>query len=67
MTTIDPIEFGKLIQSVETLTTSVATLTTEVDALKATLTGGKGIALGLMIAAGGLGAGVSKMVDHFFK
>ena len=58
---IDPVEFGKLIQAVETLTTSVATLTADVDALSAQLTGGKGIVVGLLIAAGGLGAGMSEL------
>ena len=64
---IDPVQFGKLVNAVETLTGQVAGLTKEVDDLKQTLTGGKGVAVGLMIAAGGLGAGVSKFIDHIIK
>lgn len=67
MSDIDPIAFGKLIQSVETLTVNVATLTTEVDSLKQTLAGGRGIAFGLMIACGGMGAAMTKLADHLFK
>lgn len=67
MSEIDPIEFGKLVQSVETLTNQVSTLTVQVSTLQSTLSGGKGIVTGLMIAAGGLGAGTAKLLDHVFK
>ena len=64
---IDPIEFGKLLQAVSNLTRKVDVLTDEVDSLKNTMSGGKGVMIGLMIAAGGLGAGVSHLMDRIFK
>jgi hypothetical protein len=67
MQEINPVEFGKLINAVETLTGQMSDLTREVDDLRQTLTGGKGVAVGLMVAAGGLGAGLTKFVDHIFK
>lgn len=63
---IDPVEFGKLISSVESLTTAVTMLTSEVDVLKSQLTGGKGVIAGLLLAAGGLGAAGSRILEHAF-
>ena len=67
MNEIDPIMFGKMINSIETMTKQIEILTAEVDNLKSTMTGGRGIAIGLMIAAGGLGAGVTKILEHMVK
>jgi len=67
MSDIDPYQFGRMVQAVETMSDQVAALRREVDELKGALSGGKGVALGLMIAAGGLGAGLSKLLDHLVK
>lgn len=67
MTEIDPIEFGKLLNAVETMTKQMHVLTVEVDDLRQTMSGGRGIVVGMMIAAGGLGAGVTKFLDHIIK
>jgi hypothetical protein len=67
MSEIDPIQFGKLLNAVETLETNVATLTTQVQQLNSQITGGKGVAMGLMITAGGLGAGLTKLLEAISK
>jgi hypothetical protein len=64
---IDPVEFGKLLQSVSSLTEKVDTLTAKVSALESTLTGGKGLIAGLMVAAGGIGASAKQVMEHLFK
>jgi hypothetical protein len=63
MSEINPIEFGKLINAVETLTRQVAELDTKLEALNAQVTGGKGIVMGMLFAAGGLGAGATKLLE----
>jgi hypothetical protein len=63
MSEINPIEFGKLINAVETLTRQVAELDTKLEALNAQVTGGKGIVMGMLFAAGGLGAGATKLLQ----
>jgi len=64
--TIDPVEFGKLVQSVETLTKTVDKLNTDVTKLNLALTGGKMFSIGLLLAAGGIGAGVTKAIERLF-
>ena len=64
---IDPIEYGRLLESVETLTVSVNKLSGEVQVITERLNTGKGVIFGLMIAAGGLGAGVSETIKHLFS
>jgi len=64
---IDPIQFGKLMNAVETLESNVTKLSGQVDELQHQITGGKGIAIGLMITAGGLGAGATKLFEHLLK
>ncbi len=61
---IDPIEFGKLVQAVETLTVATREIKTDLDDLKATFTGGKGLVAGLMVAAGGIGAGAKHLIEN---
>jgi hypothetical protein len=63
MSEINPIEFGKLMNAVETLTRQVAELDTKLEALNAQVTGGKGIVMGMLFAAGGLGAGATKLLE----
>ena len=63
---VNPVEFGKLLQAVESLTETVRELKIEVDQLKAQLTGGKGLVAGLVIAAGGIGASAKHVMDSLF-
>jgi len=64
---IDPVQFGKLISSVETLKEDVKELSGQVHALNAQITGGKGMVAGLLLAAGGLGAGATKLIESWLK
>lgn len=63
MADIDPVEFGRLANAVETLTKQVAELDNKVDTLNGQITGGKGVVMGLLITAGGLGAGATKLIE----
>ncbi len=67
MSEINPVEFGKLVGAVQILTIEVAALRLEVKLLQTQLTGGKGILAGLTIAAGGIGAGASHLMEKIFK
>jgi hypothetical protein len=63
MSDIDPVQFGRLLNAVETLTTQVAELDQKVETLNGQITGGKGVIMGLLITAGGLGAGATKLLE----
>lgn len=67
MSDISPVEFGKLINAVETLTSEVESLRSEVKTMKEQMTGARGVAVGLMLAAGGVGAGASHMIEKLLK
>lgn len=67
MNEIDPVQFGKLLNAVETLESNVESLTAQVQQLNNQITGGKGVAMGLMITAGGLGAGLTKLLEAISK
>ena len=74
MSEIDLKEYGKLLQSVETLTQCVRDLTAEVDSLSVKVqeltdlrNSGKGIIMGLMIAGGSVGALAHKFFEVIFK
>ena len=67
MSDISPVEFGKLINAVETLTSEVESLRSEVKTMKEQMTGARGVAVGLMLAAGGVGAGASHMIERLLK
>lgn len=67
MSDVDPTEFGKLINAVDTLEKNVERLSTDVQALTTQLASSKGIGIGIMIAASGLGAGASKLMDMLTK
>jgi len=67
MSDISPVEFGKLINAVETLTFEVESLRSEVKTMKEQMTGARGVAVGLMLAAGGVGAGASHLFERMFK
>lgn len=64
MAEIDPIQYGKLTQSVETLADRVDALSVTVASLNAQITSGKGVIAGMMIAAAGIGAGASKLLER---
>jgi len=64
---VNPVEFGKLLQAVETLTENVRELKVEVDALKSQLTGGKALIAGMMVAAGGIGASAKHLLESIVK
>jgi hypothetical protein len=63
MSEINPIEFGKLLNAVETLTRQVSELDNKVEVLNSQITGGKGMIMGLLLTAGGLGAGATKLLE----
>lgn len=70
--TIDPVQFGQLIESVKHLVekvgeleTCVQQLTTQVDTLNNLKHTGRGILLGALISGGSLGAIVSQWMEHF--
>lgn len=67
MSDIDPVQFGKLINAVDNLERCVETLSDQVDTLNQQMTSGKGIIMGLSIASAGIGAGVTKALEHIFK
>jgi len=67
MSEIDPIEFGKLINAVENLAKEVSSLKDEVDELKGKIHGARGMALGFLFAAGGVGAGAGHLLEKLFK
>jgi hypothetical protein len=62
MSEIDPVEFGKLIGSMQHLTTSITTLTEKVETLENKLNTGRGFILGLTIAAAGVGGSVGAYI-----
>lgn len=64
---IDPVEFGKLLGSMEHLTASITTLTTKVAALEERLNTGKGVVFGLTLAAAGVGGSVGAFAHKVFE
>lgn len=67
MNDIDPIQFGKMINAIETLEEKVQSLSTEVSTMNAKISSGKGLMLGVLVTAGGLGAGATKVLEYVFK
>ena len=67
MSEIDPVQFGKLINAVETLEENVKELSGPVQSLNNQITGGKGVIMGLLLTAGGLGAGATKLIEYLTK
>ena len=67
MNDISPVQFGRLLNAVETLTAEVESLREEVSTMKEQMTGARGVAVGLMLAAGGVGAGASHMIERLLK
>lgn len=66
MSEIDPVQFGRLLNAVETLTIQVSDLEVKVDTLNTQISGGKGVIMGLLVAAGSAGAALTKVVEKVF-
>lgn len=66
MSEIDPVQFGRLLNAVETLTIQVSDLEVKVDTLNTQITGGKGVIMGLLVAAGSAGAALTKVAEKVF-
>lgn len=64
---IDPVQFGKLMSTVETLEENVKELSKEVKSLNSQITGGKGVVAGMLLAAGGVGAAATKLIENWLK
>lgn len=64
---ISPIEFGRLLNAVQNLTTEVESLRKDMSSMKDQITGARGIAVGLMLAAGGVGAGATHLIDKLWR
>jgi hypothetical protein len=67
MNNISLVEFGKLINAVETLTVEVESLRKEVSTMKENMTGYRGVAVGIMLAAGGVGAGAFHIIEKLMR
>lgn len=67
MNDIDPVEFGKLMGSMEHLTASINTLTAKVETLEERLNTGKGVVVGLTLAAAGVGGSVGAFAHKIFE
>ncbi len=63
MSEINPVEFGKLLQAVETLSIAVEKLNTEMESMKR----GKFILYGMLIAAAGAGGTISAVLTGWLK
>lgn len=66
-TELDPVQFGKLINAVETLETKVDSLSSQVAELNGKMASGKGVMIGMIIVAGGFGASAHKLIEFLFK
>lgn len=64
---VDPVEFGRLLGSMEHLTTSIQELTVKVDSLEERLNTGKGFVIGITLAAAGIGGGIGAFAHKFLE
>jgi hypothetical protein len=60
------LETGRLTQAVETLTTEVNLLRIKMESIEGQVNKGKGLMVGLFLAAGGIGAAVSTAFHKLF-
>lgn len=58
---------GELTATVNNLTKQVEAMQTRLDTLNNTVNTGRGFLFGLLLAAGGLGAGMSQILERVFK
>lgn len=64
---INPVQFGKMVQSVEDMAGTVRELSADVKALTEFKNSGKGILLGVALASGGVGAFATKFGGWILK
>ena len=64
---ISAIEFGKLVQNVESLSQNMAFMRTEINSLLEIKNKGKGIFFGVLMLAGGVGAGMAEAIKQLFR
>ena len=67
MNGIDPQQFGQLIEAVARLSAQVDHMAAEFDKITNDLSRGKGIIVGITLAAGGIGAGATHLLEKIFK
>jgi len=61
------LELGRLIQAVETLTIEVGHLRNKMETVEGHVNRGKGMLLGMTLAAGGIGASISSALHKMFS
>ena len=67
MTEINPVEFGKLIGSMEHLNDAIADLTEKVESLEERMNTGKGFVMGLTLAAAGAGGAMGAFAHRILE
>ena len=67
MNDIDPQEFGRLVGAVESLVKQVEHMSKEIAEIRNAMSTGRGIVAGLVLAAGGIGAGATHLIEKIFK
>jgi len=60
------LETGRLAQAVETLTMEVNLLRTKMESIESQVNRGKGMVMGMFLAAGGIGAAISTVFHKLF-
>jgi hypothetical protein len=63
----DAVQFGRLIQAVETLTVTIRDLQIDVSSLKETRSRGWGILAGVTLAAGSAGSAIHSIAEKLLK
>ena len=68
---LDPVQFGEMLATLKSINEAMPTAFSKIDKLNERITElerqlsqGKGVMIGLLIAAGGAGAAVHKMLEH---
>ena len=64
---IDPVEFGRLTQAVETLTVEMARMSNSLGQLEHDITKGKGMFIGALLFAGMGGAVLSRLFERMIS
>jgi len=67
MSEVDKILFGKLIEEVHQLTETQNALVVKVDCIEKKLQTGRGIVIGLFLAAGAVGSTAGVFANNFIK
>ena len=67
MNEIDLQEFGRLVGAVERLAKQVDHMSVEIDKITNDLNRGKGVLVGLLVAAGGVGAAAGHLLEKLFR